>query len=274
MSIEAFTVDEFEHAGLTVRIVAEQEFIPEIYNPRECDQLGTMFVSYPGYNLGDEQLPDDGFAEIDCPVCKLGELPIYGPPQLSLNSGMRMVEWKPECPRCESVYGFMVEPTVEEWLADQNAICAMPLFVYEHSGITMRTGSFRMIEEERITREDTRSTGRFMGDDAGWDTSFVGFIITTRERCEELGVEITAENLERQLDSEVKEYAMYLEGDCGGYVIEDEDGEHLDSCWGFLGLHEDYVREEAKSAAEYCRKDIEAESLERAEWAARDVMTV
>jgi hypothetical protein len=45
----------------------------------------------------------------------------------------------------------------------------------------------------------------------------------------------------------VEEWNTYLSGDVYGYVIRDEDGADLDSCWGFYGM--DTVKEEARSAA-------------------------
>lgn len=37
------------------------------------------------------------------------------------------------------------------------------------------------------------------------------------------------------LRSEVKTYDLYLRGEVFGYVIEDQQGNHIDSCWGFFG---------------------------------------
>jgi hypothetical protein len=269
------TYHEIEHAGLKIKF-ANEEYIDEFFDPRQCDQLGHMAVSYKGYSLGDEELPSDGLPRIDCPVCDGGEKPIYGPPaQHDTILGPR-VEDEPECFRCAGYHE--VEPTLSEYLTHEKAIAAMPLFVYEHSGITMKAGSFVWLEREQVEREDTVSRGRFIGDDAGWDTSFVGFIYTTHERCEELGVEETPENIEQQLRGEVSEYASYLEGDVTVYRIEDEDGNVLDSCGGFLGVNpydeDNYVVQEAKHAAEACREEIEREKREAAEMAARDVITI
>ena len=86
------------------------------------------------------------------------------------------------------------------------------------------------------------------------------------------------------MDAEVKEYDDYLTGNCWGFIVEDESGEHLESCWGFLG-DSDYCTEEMRSSAKNLvnakRKEIEAEAQyelrERAEreyWEMRDMMTV
>lgn len=44
-------------------------------------------------------------------------------------------------------------------------------------------------------------------------------------------------------------YTPWCNGDVWGYIIEDADGETLDSCWGYCGM--DDATEQAKAAAEY-----------------------
>ena len=56
----------------------------------------------------------------------------------------------------------------------------------------------------------------------------------------------------------MEEYGKYVDGDCWGYVIQDEEGEDVDSCWGFIGL--EYAEEEANRAAEYERDKRERQS--------------
>ena len=51
------------------------------------------------------------------------------------------------------------------------------------------------------------------------------------------------------MEQEVKTYDQYLTGDVWGYIIEDDSGEVLDSCWGFFG--HDYCEEEAKAQLKY-----------------------
>ena len=39
----------------------------------------------------------------------------------------------------------------------------------------------------------------------------------------------------KALIQEIETYDQYLEGDIWGYIVFDEDGEEIDSCWGFYG---------------------------------------
>jgi hypothetical protein len=64
--------------------------------------------------------------------------------------------------------------------------------------------------------------------------------------------DLTKEGIDRNqaiknLEREIEEYAAWATGDCYGYVIEDENGDELDSCWGFYGM--EYAKDQAESSA-------------------------
>lgn len=113
----------------------------------------------------------------------------------------------------------------------------LPLYLYDHSGITMRTSSFS----------------------CPWDSGQVGFIYVTAAKLKaEYGDAPDAiERATKYLIGEVEEYASFIEGDCYGYIVEDPDGEQLDSCWGFIGF--DYAKQEAIEAADWLAGKREAE---------------
>lgn len=117
----------------------------------------------------------------------------------------------------------------------KNAVVILPLGLIDHSGISMYVGS-----------------GAHWCDPGGWDSGQVGWIYVTKEKARsEYGKRLTKKRLaqaEKVLRGEVATYDQDLTGDVYGYVIEDEDGNHVDSCWGFYGM--DDVREQAKAAAE------------------------
>lgn len=99
----------------------------------------------------------------------------------------------------------------------------LPLYLYDHSGITMSTSTamFSAIDRDR------------------WDWGQVGFIYVSKAKVrEEYGARGTdkdvAERATGCLVGEVATYDQFLTGDCYGYVVK-KDGEFLDSCWGFLG---------------------------------------
>lgn len=112
---------------------------------------------------------------------------------------------------------------------DQRTIAVMlPLFLYDHSGITMNTTGFY----------------------CPWDSGQVGVIYITREKVlKEYGWKVLTkqrkEKLAQYLNAEVETYDQYLTGEVYGYIITDDEGEEVESCWGFYG--EEYCEEEAKA---------------------------
>lgn len=129
---------------------------------------------------------------------------------------------------------------LRETLEGKDVALYLPLFLYDHSGITMSTGSF--------------------GDP--WDSGQVGYIYVTRETMrKEYGKRITAKRLERAelvLRGEVETYDQFLTGQVYGYEVKGPDGELADSCWGFYGL--EYTIEEATAAAENAEKHEQKEA--------------
>ncbi len=74
--------------------------------------------------------------------------------------------------------------------------------------------------------------------DRRWDVSQVGFIFAAKNewRLSKSAKKVAAGYLET--------WNQYLSGDVWGYVIEDDEGNALESCWGFYGR--EYAEEQAK----------------------------
>ena len=132
--------------------------------------------------------------------------------------------------------------SVESFLEEIGDAIVLPLYIYDHSGITMNTTGFS----------------------CPWDSGQVGFIYVTLEdvRKEYGWKRITKDRrarIEGYLRNEVNTFDMYLRGEVYGFNIvrEDEDGEEvdIDSCWGFYGYDDPYMTEDViKGAIQY---DIE-----------------
>ena len=113
--------------------------------------------------------------------------------------------------------------------ADVGPIVYLPLFLYDHSGISMNTTGFS----------------------CPWDSGQVGIIYASHSDITEEFGEVSDGRLiqtHASLQGEVDSYDRYLRGDFYGFTVE-LNGEHLDSCWGFYGY--EYCVEEAKGAAEH-----------------------
>ena len=111
----------------------------------------------------------------------------------------------------------------------ENSCVILPLFIYEHSGITISTSPFGCT----------------------YDGRQLGWIVVSKEKVrKEYGVKrINKELIEKVtkiLESEVKTYDQYLTGDVYGYRISKvtecdfghEHKEEVDSCWGYYGVEE------------------------------------
>lgn len=119
-------------------------------------------------------------------------------------------------------------------LAEQKDIVILPIYLYDHSGLSMSTVPF---------------AGR--APHAAWDSGQVGYIYADRDDIRRDFGEVTPETVKRAgeaLESEVRQYDAYLRGDCWGYRTYMH-GRETDACWGFLGDIDDIRRDIASHLA-------------------------
>jgi len=238
-------------------------------NPRvDWDNLGHMVCSHSQYDLGDEQSSNPltlGGYETDeenfylwvfsefmethatCPkILSRWYTDGYSPILVKDVSGGRQ-----SCP--PDLLAKHAE-LIQAWMEEN--LCILPLYLYDHSGITMSTSRFG----------------------CPWDSGQVGYIYLTREKYEkELAREFTVKAACEILTGEVETYDYYLTGEVYGktlhrmegtwpqdgdlrgltlvesnpvyqlfqadsdYAIQQHDCQELDDCWGYFGY--DYVRE-------------------------------
>ena len=213
-------VETFEHAGLHVEIHHDED----CSSPRENDNVAKLVCWHRNYNLGDEQPKEDAAtyrarlaAELDPTLDDTGE------------DG---------------------DERIAAVLEDK--LTTLPLYLYDHSGITMSTGPFS----------------------CPWDSGQVGFAyisLADLAKCDVLDpapkewTDTLRARAREIILQEVKEYDAFIRGECYGYTItrppeHAECGEchraykpvTVDSCWGFIG-HE-WVIQAAKEAAEAAKE--------------------
>lgn len=136
------------------------------------------------------------------------------------------------------------EDELRERLAEEGEeiLALLPLYLYDHSGITMSTGPFS----------------------CGWDSGQVGWAYVTRERAKIMGTipgstytnQTTGETetydeawFEEAIRSEVETYDQYLRNDVYFFEIEGVEGDYIDGCGGYFGIED--AREQAKEAARH-----------------------
>lgn len=117
---------------------------------------------------------------------------------------------------------------LKELIAEQKDIIILPLYLYDHSGLAMSTGSF---------------VGRAVH--AEWDSGQIGYIYADHEDILNSFGQVTPETIRQArecLEGEVESYDAYLRGDCWGYRLY-MNGQETDSCWGFLGDIDDVMED-------------------------------
>jgi hypothetical protein len=100
---------------------------------------------------------------------------------------------------------------------EKELVCILPLYLYDHSGISMKT--FRH------------------GQHKDWDCGQVGYIYLTKQGLKDYGFQ--KNKVEKYLIQEVEVYSQYLEGDCYCIVKEnynkDKEQVDYDVCGGYFG---------------------------------------
>jgi hypothetical protein len=80
----------------------------------------------------------------------------------------------------------------------------------------------------------------------------VGIIFCSPKTKHEEGFKTQAD-LQKCLRGEVETYDMYLTGQVYGFIVKDDEGEDLDSCWGYFG--DEYCKQDAESVVEGLLKE-------------------
>ncbi len=109
--------------------------------------------------------------------------------------------------------------------AQINAVVVLPLYLYDHSGLRIKVGSFQ---------------GLLPQGHAEFDSGKVGFIYVSREAVRKKYDRVNKATIckaESVLRGEVEVYNQYLRGDVYGYVITDANGTELEggACGGYYG---------------------------------------
>lgn len=247
------------------------EYDDHAESPREWDNLGTMVCWHRHYTLGDEQphldpteyrlrmLGDDVIAD----VLISDHINTWG----DLLDVMRM-----HLKNCihNAREGYFKRSEVTKELAHYKHARAnshkyatpidyalalfdemfihQPLYLYDHSGLSMSTGGFS----------------------CPWDSGQVGFIYAPIDKALEwVGhkerTPDTDELIYKTLDAEVETYSQYLEGQVYRVTVERVDDGDSDSCGGFFGgdpdtngmignfdsMHNDGIRKAMRNVGEW-----------------------
>jgi hypothetical protein len=204
-----------------VRVVVDSDPL----NPRvDYDNAGRMICWHSNYNLGDDHNYDrDNFErELAFEACEGLEDEVW---RLENEVWEKLVDragrngnsdiWEYASRLVDAKVAKLVDKAVSD------GYIFSPLYLMDHSGISMSTGSFS----------------------CPWDSGQVGYIICDNETIQrEWGGD--RDLAEKCLEAEVEVYDLYIRGAVYGFIVEEleestcpycEHWEHVDSCWGFFG---------------------------------------
>jgi hypothetical protein len=159
-------------------------------------------------------------------------------------------------PEKEAERHFTDPDEFNEFLEEQgDNVIKLPVYMYDHGQQTISTHPFS----------------------CPWDSGQLGYIWITKGKALEefaarkngtVGRKFTAKILKRTLDTldaTIKTMDQWMTGDVYGWSVEDEDGNVLESCWGYWGFDgEDkkYVLQEARNSADHELKKIAKQAEE------------
>ena len=108
---------------------------------------------------------------------------------------------------------------------EQNDVLALPVYFYEHGGISLSTSEFS----------------------CKWDSGQVGYIFVSYEDIIKEYGKLDIQTAIKVLKGEVEEYSQYVNGEVYGYLIYNKEEQYdcpdsIYSCWGFIG--DKYIKEE------------------------------
>jgi hypothetical protein len=217
-------VETYKHRGCTIEVHSDAD--PQ--SPREWDNAGKMVCWHRRYNLGDEQPKEDAneyLRSLAIDAMTENEEAAFRDEQEAKDNGEGLYDR-------EDITNEQIKTLLEKHYI------MLPLYLYDHSGITI-------------------STGRFS---CPWDSGQVGFVYMSAEYAKKEWINITDEKALREkaeeiMRCEVRIYDDYLTGSVYGYNTTDWDGNDIGSCWGFFGYDEtkedgDMVKE-AKSEIDH-----------------------
>ena len=141
---------------------------------------------------------------------------------------------------------FNSREALDERLAELNPVIKLPLWLLDHSSLTMQTGSFA----EDAQQWDSGQVGWIVATKKDILDNFTGYYRTGKNRGKRKPMRTLLsprmiKNAEEILRGEVETYSCYLAGDVYGYIIEKQStcdkcknisSDATDSCWGFYNL--------------------------------------
>lgn len=221
------------------KIAAQGEYLLKLMddeiplNPRtDYDNFGRMVCFHPRYSLGDEHSYHDSD---DFLLDLLSET--LGSEEKAEQFRQRLVDRLDPKEIGWAAFDQAVDGRMLQEIGKKHVV--LPLYLYDHSGITMNTSGFA----------------------CPWDSGVVGWIYAGKDAVlNEFGGKLLTktkrEQAEKLLVAEVETYDYYLRGDSYRYELY-QNGEEIDSCSGFLGDMKDVLADLKSHLPDECEDMVE-----------------
>lgn len=262
-----YTIEEKEYKGFTIEIWRDDC----AESPRDWDNVATFVCEHRNYNFGDEH-------DIDSAVDELFDK--YATPKAIIEyfvktRGAKIIEDEDgkqyEYSRehfGEKFTYYVNAEQPEDWIsADmQGDLSTMeklnlaaasgefvwrPISIYDHSGVSIWLGG---------------TAGHV---DARWDCSTIGFAYIEKCTAEKENWSYSdkfktwQEWANHIMEAEMDVYDDYVEGNCYGWCIKDEDDDVIDSCGGYYGTGYDEEYKECEGIIDAYIEEREKKYRER-----------
>jgi hypothetical protein len=234
-------IDTIEYKDYIINI--DQDEIAE--NPRKWDNLGTMICFHNRYSLGDKHSYYNSDAFIRELAIELDESLELKLDYWESGNGWKYINKQENSFKlCESIVNKLIHKSINKHYI------ILPLYLYDHSGITISTGPFS----------------------CPWDSGQVGYIYVSIEKVKneykwKIITKKRKEMIINHLKCEVNIYDDYITGNVYGYRIEPMPRNHIecnDSCYGFYGndFEKNGLLDEARGVIDFIIKNsIEERAL-------------
>lgn len=191
------------------------------FNPRDDDNFGKMICFHSRHNLGDKHnyMDKDDFLR-DMYLKTVGDDERGA---RRYERALDLMNPKIKAPFDSPAYEREVDERLLRVISQKYII--LPLYLYDHSGLTMNTTGFS----------------------CPWDSGQVGWIYASKEDAvrefrDKSFTAATKKKAEDRMKAEVAYYDSYLSGESYGFELY-KDGELEDSCWGFIGDFENALKD-------------------------------
>lgn len=123
---------------------------------------------------------------------------------------------------------------VRTWAANNGFHC-YPVFKYEHGNVAYSIAPFS----------------------CPWDSGQAGYLLLSLEEWSAMD-----DKADSYAKGTLESYSSWCNGEIYGWIVEDEDGETLESCWGYIG-ESDYALQEGLDTAEGIEKRRKRSRLDK-----------